>query len=85
MTGHRPAAALQLADEAVSVAGLRCGQVLGGRPGPPTGWAAAGYQQSRDVRWKAVRALEAAPSRAANVPAVTEARELLALPSGRNA
>jgi transcriptional regulator with XRE-family HTH domain len=44
-----------------------------------------GYRQAVIVRWKAVRALNAVPDTAANVPAVVEARELLALPPGAGA
>jgi hypothetical protein len=43
-----------------------------------------GYRQSATIRWKAARALDAVPARAASVPAVAEARELLALPPGGN-
>jgi hypothetical protein len=45
----------------------------------------AGYRGSATVRWKAARALGAAPAGAAAVPAVAEARELLALPLGGEA
>jgi hypothetical protein len=40
-----------------------------------------GYRGSATLRWKASRALDAAPAGTASVPAVAEARELLALPA----
>jgi hypothetical protein len=42
----------------------------------------AGYRQSALIRQNAARALELVPAGAAGVPAVAEARELLALPPG---
>jgi hypothetical protein len=45
----------------------------------------AGYRQSSLIRQNAARALELVPAGAAGMPAVAEARELLALPSGRGA
>jgi hypothetical protein len=45
----------------------------------------AGYRQSALIRQAATRALELVPAGAAGVPAVAEARELLALPSGAGA
>jgi hypothetical protein len=44
-----------------------------------------GYRESATIRWKAVRALDAVPVGAAGLPAVAEARELLALPPGADA
>ena len=44
-----------------------------------------GYQQSAVVRGSAARALEMVPAGAASVPAVAEARELLALPPAADA
>jgi hypothetical protein len=40
------------------------------------------YRESTTIRWKAARALDAVPVDAASLPAVVEARELLALPPG---
>jgi hypothetical protein len=45
----------------------------------------AGYRQSALIRQNATRALTAVPAGAAGVPAVVEARELLALPPGAGA